>query len=44
MWSHLAPPTETVDLGGMMSRTYPVYTHLGHLSAWKGSETAQAME
>jgi len=28
MWSHLAPPTETVDLGGM-SRTYQVYAHLG---------------
>lgn len=29
MWSYLAPPTETVDLGGM-SRTYQVYVHLGH--------------
>jgi len=28
MWSYLAPPTETVDVGGM-SRTYQVYVHLG---------------
>jgi hypothetical protein len=27
MWSYLAPPTETVDLGNM-SRTYQVYVHL----------------
>ena len=29
MWSYLAPPTETVELGGM-SRTYQVYIHFGH--------------
>jgi hypothetical protein len=53
MWSYLAPPTETVDLGGM-SRTYQVYVHLGrsreiepfHVSAslswtWDALQTAR---
>ena len=54
MWSFLAPPTETVELGGM-SRTYQVYAHLGrpgefdpfHVSAslrwtWDALQAARA--
>jgi hypothetical protein len=54
MWSYLAPPTETVDLGNM-SRTYQVYVHLAfsqevkpfHVSArlrwtWDALQAARA--
>jgi hypothetical protein len=54
MWSYLAPPAETVDLGSM-SRTYQVYVHLGrsqevepfHVSAslswtWDALQSARA--
>ncbi len=55
IWSCLAPPTETVDLGSM-SRTYQVYIHLGqsqevepfHVSArlrwtWNALQAARTM-